>query len=65
MATIAGHMSVPVHEYTTADEAERSSAMVLQMIGKASGGGIQPGRRRSLIACYQGLAVWRGNIYLT
>mmetsp|Transcript_626 Transcript_626/g.2471 ORF Transcript_626/g.2471 Transcript_626/m.2471 type:complete len:290 (+) Transcript_626:257-1126(+) len=52
MAKCAGLFRVPVVEKTTTLDTARSTAMVVQMIGNAIGGGIQLGRRRSSIASF-------------
>jgi hypothetical protein len=42
------HSNVPVFLHTSTDEIVRRIDIVLQIIGKASGGGCHHGRRRSL-----------------
>jgi hypothetical protein len=52
IAKIAGWLSVPTVVKTAIDENARNSAMELQMMGNARGGGIQLGRLRSAIAFF-------------
>ena len=52
MAKCAGLLSVPVVPNTTTLDTARSTAMVVQMTGNASGGGIHAGRLRSLMAAF-------------